>query len=545
MKTWLMVPALFVVLPTVAIPTGTVQAGAPAAPPTFVVRVRSIDTLVENAKLLVTLAGREEIAKQVEGLIKAKIGVKGLEGIDTSRPLGAYGRFGKEIDDIAGAVLVPIADEKAFVGLLEDQNLLVTKGKDGLYTVQTGTPIEVYIRFANRYAYLTALNPSAIDKDKLPDPMQVLGKEGPMFSAALRIDQLPEAARQVASAAIEQGLQDALAKEPPNETEAQKALRVAAANEVVKTMIGIISEGAEVKLSVDLDAQKKQIAANVSLSGKPGTKLAEAIANIGQRPSQFGALRSPEAAFRGSLHLVLPEEMKKSLAKVLEEATAHGVQQIQDAKKREQAAKVLEALAPTIRAAEADGVVQLIGPDSDRKYAILAAVKVAEGKKLGMTLENLLQDALQQAPPQVKERIHLNAATVGDVKVHRFELPDDKKDIEKLRELTGDTNLHVAFASDAVFFAVGKSGLGVLKTALAAKTAGPSPLLLVEVDMARLAALAPTEELRNAAKKMFVGGKDSMIRIAVEGGATLRLSITTPLAVVQFLAQTRELQAQN
>jgi hypothetical protein len=36
-----------------------------------------------------------------------------------------------------------------------------------------------------------------------------------------------------------------------------------------------------------------------------------------------------------------------------------------------------------------------------------------------------------------------------------------------------------------------------------------------------------------------------MIRVAVEGGATLRLSITTPLAVVQFLAQTRELQAQN
>src|SRR5688572_2529478 len=123
MKTWLMVPALLVLFPNSAI-----EAGAPAAPPTFVVRVRSIDTLIENAKLLVTLAGREEIAQQVEGLIKAKIGVKGLEGIDTKRPIGAYGRFGKEIDDIAGAVLVPIADEKAFVGLLEDQNFVVTKG---------------------------------------------------------------------------------------------------------------------------------------------------------------------------------------------------------------------------------------------------------------------------------------------------------------------------------------------------------------------------------------------------------------------------------
>ena len=134
---------------------------------------------------------------------------------------------------------------------------------------------------------------------------------------------------------------------------------------------------------------------------------------------------------------------------------------------------------------------------------------------------------------------------MGDVKVHRFELPDDKKETEKLRELTGDTNLHVAFTSDAVFVAAGKNGLGVLKSALSAKTAGPSPLLLVEVDLARLAALAPTEELRSSAKKMFAGGKDSMVRIAVEGGPTLRLSVTTPLAVVQFLAQTHDVQGQN
>jgi hypothetical protein len=540
MKTWLMVPALIVL-----IPTGMVRAGEPAAPPTFVVRVRSIDTLIQNAKLLVTLAGREEIAQQVEGLIQAKIGAKGLEGIDTKRPLGAYGRFGKEIDDIAGAVLVPIADEKAFVGLLEDQNLMVTKAKDGLYTVQTGTPIEVYIRFANRYAYLTAMNPSAIDKDKLPDPMQVLGKVGPTFSASLRIDQLPEAARQIASAQIEQGLDDALQKEVPNETPAQKDLRIAAAKETIKMLIGIIKEGAEMKVSVDLDGQKKQIAANLSLSGKPGTGLAKAIQDVGQRPSQFGALRSPEAAFRGAVHVVLPEEMKKSLAKLLEEATSQGIEKIQDDAKRAQAAKLLEALAPTIRAAEADAVVQLIGPDASRKYAVLAAVKVAEARKLGKVVEELIQDALRQAPAQVKGRVQLNAITIGDTKVHRFELPDDKKEIEKLRELTGETNLHVAFGNNAVFVAVGKAGLDLLKNTVNTKSAGASPLFLLEVDMARLGALAPTQELRNAAKQMFAGGKDSMIRVAVEGGAALRLSITTPLAVVQFLAQARDVHGQN
>src|SRR6266850_786593 len=74
--------------------------------PAVVVRVKSLDVLVQNVNLVVRLVGQEEYAKQIEGLIKSKIGKKGLEGIDPTRPFGAYVRFGKNLDDVSGAILI-------------------------------------------------------------------------------------------------------------------------------------------------------------------------------------------------------------------------------------------------------------------------------------------------------------------------------------------------------------------------------------------------------------------------------------------------------
>src|SRR2546430_86844 len=85
------------------------RAGDKQGPPTTVVRVRSLDTVIDSAKLISKLVGREEASRQIEGLIRTKIGEKGLEGVDTTRPFGLYARIGKEIDDVSGALLIPVA----------------------------------------------------------------------------------------------------------------------------------------------------------------------------------------------------------------------------------------------------------------------------------------------------------------------------------------------------------------------------------------------------------------------------------------------------
>jgi len=293
-----------------------------------------------------------------------------------------------------------------------------------------------------------------------------------------------------------------------------------------------------------LNAKKNELSASLALAGKPGSEMAQTIQKLGQGSSQFGTLRGANAAYRGLTHVVLPDEIHKSLNKILDEGAAQSLVKIQDAGKREQAQQLLDALMPTLKSGEIDGCVQLLGPSADQKYAVVAAVKVKNGVKLGAKLHELVADALKGAPEAQRSKVQLDHATAGNVKIHRLELPADAEPVQKLQAALGEANLYVAFRDDAVFVAVGKDSLALLKDAVTGQTSGPSPLFLQELDVARLAPLlAPTEELRASAKKIFPGGQDGLVRLSLEGGAALRLTLTTRLPVVQFLSQMHALKA--
>src|SRR4051794_7192445 len=103
--------------------------------PTLIVRVRSLDGLISDARYLATLAGREEEAKQAEAFLKQFTGEKGIEGLDTKRPMGLYGSLAGDVVNSEVVVLLPIADEQAFVALVKRLNLNPDKDKDGIYTV--------------------------------------------------------------------------------------------------------------------------------------------------------------------------------------------------------------------------------------------------------------------------------------------------------------------------------------------------------------------------------------------------------------------------
>src|SRR5947209_1859497 len=83
------------------------------------------------------LVVREEQAKQFEGMIRAKAGgPKGLEGIDARRPMALYAAFGEGgIENSTAVALIPIADEKAFLGLIENLGAKAEKENDGAYKV--------------------------------------------------------------------------------------------------------------------------------------------------------------------------------------------------------------------------------------------------------------------------------------------------------------------------------------------------------------------------------------------------------------------------
>src|SRR5262245_27883797 len=243
------------ILCLVAVPS-LVQA-QDANPPTIIVRVRSLDAVIDNIKLVVALAGKENLADQIEGLIKTKIGPDGLVGIDPKRPLGGYVRLSKELEVPAGALMIPIADEKAFLGLLENLNLKVTRDKKGIYSVslKPAAPVDIAFRFANKYAYVTALNLEALEPSSLVPPEKIFPANMPAVSASVRLDQVPNAAKLIAVSVVEQKLEEEQNKRQPGETPKQRDLRVQLLTQIAKHVRAVLEEGSE--LSIALDVSKK------------------------------------------------------------------------------------------------------------------------------------------------------------------------------------------------------------------------------------------------------------------------------------------------
>src|SRR5271166_1971656 len=81
------------------------------AKPTLVIRVAPPDTLVGDVRSLAELAGKAGEVEQAHTMLKSLAGEgKGLAGIDTTKPLGAYGYLGPNGIDSEVVVLLPIAD---------------------------------------------------------------------------------------------------------------------------------------------------------------------------------------------------------------------------------------------------------------------------------------------------------------------------------------------------------------------------------------------------------------------------------------------------
>ncbi len=517
-----------------------VQAGEKAATPAVVVRVRSLDAVLQNARLLVSLTGEEAAARQIEGLLKAKAGAKGIEGIDPTRPAGAYVRFGKEIEDVSGAVLIPVANEKAVLDLLERLNILTTKGKNDIYTVQTGKAFDLYFRFAKGYAYVTGINPDNLLDRNLLDPAAVLGGTDPsVFSTLVRLDQLPEGAKLLAQAQLEQKLMDAQEKGPPGESPAQKEFRVNLLREAARIGASILKEGAELRFDLGLDEKSKDFTANLALSGQSGSELARALQNLGRAQSRFAGLAKKEYAFLGTVNATLPDALAKSFMKVIDEGLDKAMSELRDEQKKKQAQQLYQGLAPTVRSGQVDGFFSLLGPTGNT-YTLLAGLHLEEGDKLGKTIHDLVEQAAKDLPAQEKAKIHLDIESVGTVKIHKFELPGAAAG-DKLRELVAAKDLYLAFRDDAVFFALGQAALPSLKEAVANRATAEMPLFLFNFDVGRMVpVLAKNATQKELAAKIFQPGQESNLRVVVNGGTALTVRMQMKLNALEFLAKLKD-----
>jgi hypothetical protein len=509
------------------------------AKPALIVRFKSLDGLLADARYLVELAGREEQAKQAEAMIKSLTGDKGLDGIDTKKPFGLYGKVGAKGTDSQVVVLIPVADEKAFLALLERLNIKPEKGKDGLYTVTSElAPVPAFFRFANGYIYATVANQEALEPKALLAPAAVLPvQQAGTLSLTLDLAQVPAELKRTVIGQTELRLANLKDEKVPGETAAQKDFRVAVIDEAASRLKSLLNEGGDVNLSLDLDRKATDLSLSLSLTGKPGSALAADISSLAQTRSVAAGLLGSDAAVDGFLHVSLPEKLRQALQPVLDEGVKTILTQAKDAGERDAMESVLKAALPTAKAGELDAGFNLRGPNAKGIYTLVLGLKVKDGN----TIEKALKDLVPKAPPDVRKTIKLDVAKADSVAIHRID--PDKVD-ENTRQMLGDNPIFVAARGDALLAAAGADGLAALKEAVTAEPKA-GRVAQVEVSLGRLATLMGRQQkaIPEAARKAFAKDQGGdRILFSLEGGKALTLRLSVKPAVVTFFSLVEKAQ---
>lgn len=515
------------------------------ATPTVVVRIESLEDLLADARFLAALAGQDELVKQVEGMVKAGGDAKtGVFGLDTQSPIGFYGTVGPQGFDSSAVLMIPVADDKAFVGLLGLLGI-TPKRDDDVYSFEAsiqGINAPVYFRFANGYAYVTALSRGAIAPKALLAPAAVFPvKADGVASAVLHVDQISNDLKQLALGQIGLQLAELRDKRFPGETEAETEVWKQMFEDIGSRIRMLLRDGKDVALRLDLDRKSGDLSAELMLDGKPQSKLATALVELGQASSLFGRVRGSDSAARTAVNFSLPENVRSAVAAFVDERLTSALQKEQDEKRRERAKKFLTAIEPTLKSGELDSVLEL--RPNGKLHTLVFGTKVKDGTAAEKALRELLPDL----PPGDRARIQLDAETVGDVKVHRVEAKDEYDDAYKA--LFGDGPVYFAIRSDALVVTLGEGALPALQETLAAKP-GPASIVDVALSVKRLApALATqkenTDDIVKAAEEVFTKDGVDTIRIQATGGTDFKAKITLQATVLKFLIVLGEKKGKN
>jgi hypothetical protein len=506
--------------------------------PALVVRIRSFDSILADAGYLAALVGKEDEAKMGIELLKERTGNKGLDGLDTKKPMGGYVFAGENGTDSYGAFMLPVKDEKTLLSILENNGIKVEKGKDGLYSIKDSRiKIPIFFRFENGYAYIAPLSELGIAKNKLLKPADVLPEsETALAAAVIRLDQIPDGIKEVGLGQLGLRLADIREQHAEKGTPAQRELIDKTSREANAQLKSIVNEGRELTIRLDVDQKKNDLGLSVSFDAKPDTKLASDIADLAKRRSLFAALAGKDSALSFLLSYALPERLQKALGPVVDEGIKTVLEQAQDDAHKQIAEKLLKVLAPSIKAGEIDAAMDLRGPSANKHYTLVGAIKLKNGEEVEKTLKEIITGL----PEQVRDMVKFDADKAGGTPIHKVDFEHFMDD--NARTIFGNGSLYVALRSNALYWSGGENGLEAMKGALSAQP-GTAGVMKLNLSLAHLAPLMAKEQPgapKAAADAFGKNQSQDKIQFTVSGGSALKAEIHIKAAVLKFFAAIAE-----
>jgi len=517
LKSWVIAAAavaLSVVLPTAAV------AQRPAEP-TLEIRLRSVNDLLDKAEHIGKLLDKDEPIKQVRGLVQQlSEGGKGLEGIDTKKPFGAYALLAADVQSSPVVVMIPIADKDRFLQALKDRLSIEPEKADG-GTLKANVPLinEVFMRFSNDYLYVGRSAADLAEKSLIAPKDYFAKDDGSVLSVSARFDRMPADVKTFVLGQFEHQVQEGLKKNEAGKNEAQKKLEALIADAVVGSSKMLSDDGKELSLKAFVDAKTDELSIELNLVAKDGTPLAKTFAGLtGRNSLPAGIVAAKNASAQVFAKAGLPDELKKKFAPVIDGLAKDAIENSGD---RGATTRILDPLVATAKAGNLDFAASLV-PTAKGHHNLIAAVGVVDAKDL----EKVLKDFAPIIPGDAVD-LSFDVEKIGDFNLHKIEVKIADENFEKM---FGTKMVWLAVSADCIAISIEQDG-ALIKAGLKAKPA-PAPVMSLDVALAKIVPLVEKDlkpdETKALIKDAFgsenPNGQD-VVGIRIEGGKQLTVKL--------------------
>lgn len=505
----------------------------------FTVTVAGVDNLMNSVKYGMKMAGKEDMAAQIDNLLEAFLQNKGFEGLDTKKPIGAYlNKFPTNPTQPPMVVFIPISNEADFLGFLGRLNVTPSKEENGVRSIALPTGQSVYLSIKNNYAFVS------MDKDELKnagEPTKVAGKlsANALFHVHVGLNEIPADLKDQFLAKMDEELNKEMDKKE-GEKDFEFQARLATMKLSRQAIERLVKDAESINMTASLDKQSHQFSFESSMQPKAGSGLHQEIQQMNQSKSKFASLCDNAPGFLVA-HGIVNQTLRKDVDALLDGIIKKAIADEKSIVKKAIAEKVFQALEPTLKSKNYEFAMSMKDPGNKEPMTGIAAFQVKDGKKI----EELIKGFVVEMKDKEREAIKLDVEKVNGVNLHVINVPADDKGAKDMVDAFGEAKITLAIHDDYILAAIGRNSTEEVKKFITGSSTSSSPASVqMQVNVKPFSRFIKEAPIRSAVEKVFSTPNSDQIKMSITGGDKLEMKFTISTYFIKLATAVEEAKGQ-
>ncbi|HMO36383.1 MAG TPA: hypothetical protein PKA06_10095 [Gemmatales bacterium] len=496
----------------------------------FTATVTGVDNLLDAVKYGMKLAGKEDMAQQIDSLLEAFLQAEGFKGLDTKKPMGVYlEKFPENPMQPPVVIYIPITTQNDFVEFLNRLNVTPSKEENGIRSIEIPmTGQRVGLAFRDNYAFLS-LDEEAIKNPGEPTKFLTNFPANALFHVRVGLNEVPEEMKELFLSQLNEDLKNEAARKE-EEDEVQYQARSATVKLLQQAITRLVKDAESITVTSSLDKTGHRFTLESTMAPKAGSPLHDEIRVMSQSTSKFSSLLDNAPGYlvtHGNLNASIRTELDKLLDNVVKKA----IEEEKSIVKKAIAEKVYQALEPTLKTKNYEFVLSLKADGNTGPLTGLTAIQVKEGKKI----EELIKGFVAEMKDKEREAIQLDTEKLNGVNLHVVTVPVEDEGAREMAEVFGEAKITLAFHDDYIIAALGKNANQELKKFISGTTGTlkPAPMQM-EVHLKPFARFIKEAPVREVMEKVLSEPGSDKMTMTMTGGDKLQFKVDVSTYLIKL-----------